>query len=91
MGNFYVNFAGENLQPSGGDAERLCSVFGRKDALGEIKDILIDQDYVFELDRHEALTNALELPAASVGFGFSYLEAGDTPQGIDPASLIRTP
>jgi hypothetical protein len=84
-------FTGEDVQPSGGDAGRLCSVFGRKDALAEIKNILMDQGYIFVLDRHEALTNALELPAASVGFGFSYLEAGDAPEGIDPASLIQTP
>ena len=84
-------FSGEDLSPSGGDADRLCSAFGKAEAAAKIKDILIDQeDYVFAMDRHEALSHSLALPTAALAFGYRYLEADDMPEGIDPENLIRT-
>jgi len=71
--------------------DRLCLIFGQVDAAEKIKNILMDREsYVFEMERHEALTHSLALPTAAIGFGYRYLEAGEMPEGIDPENLIQT-
>jgi hypothetical protein len=74
----------------GGDAELLCSRFGKPDQVARVRTILEDEDYAFALMRHEALCNALELPEWAVGAGYQYLESGEFPEGLSEDDIRRT-
>jgi len=88
--------------PEGGDAARLCALFGAE-SVAEVESILRrwddfsdepdvdppDDVYIFEVERHSALVGALGLPVASVGFGYRYVSRGELPAGV--ASVLRVP
>jgi hypothetical protein len=46
--------------------------------------------YVVEVQRHLDLSRLLGMPAAAVGFGYTYLNKGETPEGLERAALRRT-
>ena len=46
--------------------------------------------YVVEVHRHLDLTNLLAMPRAAVGLGYTYINKGDTPEGMARESLRRT-
>jgi len=46
--------------------------------------------YVFEVHRHLDLTNLLGMPRAAVGLGYTYVNKGDTPEGMAREALRRT-
>lgn len=46
--------------------------------------------YLFEVERHQDLTNLLLLPCAGVGLGYKYIDRGEAPEGISRAELKRT-
>ena len=46
--------------------------------------------YVVEIQRHFDLANLLAMPRAAVGLGYTYVNKGETPEGIDRAALRRT-
>jgi hypothetical protein len=46
--------------------------------------------YVVEVHRHLDLTNLLGMPRAAVGLGYTYVNKGDTPEGMAREALRRT-
>lgn len=46
--------------------------------------------YVVEVHRHLDLTNLLGMPRAAVGLGYTYVNKGDTPEGMTREALRRT-
>jgi hypothetical protein len=46
--------------------------------------------YVVEVQRHLDLSNLLGMPRAAVGLGYTYVNKGETPEGIDREALRRT-
>jgi len=46
--------------------------------------------YVVEIERHLDLSDLLGMPRASVGLGYSYVNRGETPEGMDRGALRRT-
>jgi hypothetical protein len=81
--------------PSGGDAYRLCRAFGVMQNVAEVEDVLRtpafseDEHYLFAIERHADLVAALGTPSFSVGLGYTYIEMGSLPPGLDPDSLRR--
>ena len=89
----YFDPDAEPSAPSGGDADRLCDVFGTT-KIREVSAILrkstYDDDGPDARDRHEQLAAAIGLPPWVAGAGFSYLALGETPDGLSASDLIRT-
>ncbi|MGZ5640025.1 MAG: hypothetical protein ACXWIT_25535 [Burkholderiales bacterium] len=77
----YFDDHAESDAPRGGDADRLCSVFGASDDPDKVNAVLRDTEFVFATERHDALAHALGLPLHSVGVGYSYVSEGDLPPG----------
>jgi len=50
----------------------------------------IRMGYVVEVERHLDLSNLLGMPRAAVGFGYRYINKGDTPEGMERETLRRT-
>jgi hypothetical protein len=46
--------------------------------------------YVVEVQRHLDLSNLLAMPRAAVGLGYTYVNKGETPEGMDREALRRT-
>src|SRR5208337_1263253 len=46
--------------------------------------------YIVEIDRHLDLSKLLGMPLAAVGLGYTYVNKGETPEGLDRAALRRT-
>ena len=46
--------------------------------------------YAVEVHRHLDLTNLLGMPRAAVGLGYTYVNKGDTPEGMAREALRRT-
>jgi hypothetical protein len=46
--------------------------------------------YVLEVQRHLDLSDLLGMPHAAVGLGYTYVNKGETPEGIDREALRRT-
>lgn len=46
--------------------------------------------YVVEVQRHLDLSNLLGMPRAAVGLGYTYVNKGETPEGMDREALRRT-
>jgi hypothetical protein len=87
-------FDGDQRAPEGGDAQRLCRALGAEGRDAEVEALLripagSDEGFVFEVERHHALTEALGLPSSAVGAGFTYIEAGEFPDGLGPEQLRR--
>lgn len=82
-------FEGEGTPPSGGDAQKICSVFGSSSE-SETNTILHDSDYVFAFERHEALASALGLPKFTVGNGFNAISGGNFLPGFENVKLLKT-
>ena len=65
--------------PEGGDAERLCTAFGRSDRRADVDALLRrrHKEIGLEVDRHLDLCRLLDLPTESVGLGYSYVSQGE--------------
>jgi hypothetical protein len=89
----YFNFgsAKESDGPAGGDAERLCAVFGAGNPK-ELESIFRKQrgkrGYVFETERHKDLVRALSLPAFSVGTALENFVRGELPDGLSKEQMV---
>jgi hypothetical protein len=46
--------------------------------------------YLVEVHRHLDLSNLLGMPLAAVGLGYTYVNKGETPEGLDRVALRRT-
>ena len=80
--------------PSGGDAKRLAATFGVSARASEVERVLraatgTDDGFTFATDRHRELTEVLGVPSLAVGCGYTYLEEGEVPDGVDVAALRR--
>jgi len=71
-----------------GDAETLRASLNSAADAAAIEAIL-QGDYVFAVDRHEQLAEALGLPPWSVGLGYGYLADGELDDEMDPGELIH--
>jgi len=80
--------------PSGGDAALLCSAFGAdaraEDVAAALRIASTEEGgFTFETDRHQDLASLLGIPTAAVGAGYSYLEAGEYPEGLGESDFRR--
>ncbi len=82
-------FSGENHPSTGGNSEKLCTVYSVPDQLNSLEEIL-RKEYTFESNRHDAIIAKLNLPYCTVGGGFGYLQEDDVPPELDVSDLIET-
>jgi hypothetical protein len=84
---------GRATPPRGGDAARLCAAFGRIGRQEAVRAILHDLSPTLEVERHQALIEALDLPDAAVGMGFAYIADGQSEDAglTDVARVGRAP
>jgi Ankyrin repeats (3 copies)/Ankyrin repeat len=78
--------------PSGGDAEKLCAVFGGSPAL--VSDILrlssFDSErYVFAVDRHLDLVKALGVSDYAVGTAYVSFDVDEAPPGLQRDDVLQ--
>ncbi|SRR6266404_7314757 len=83
----YFTDAGDDA-PAGGDAKKLCAAFGVSTEAEAVERILRDEEYVFALERHEALAALLNHPWPYVCMGFRYIKEGSLPEGMSKADLL---
>jgi hypothetical protein len=89
----YFDPSGDESGPEGGDAQKLCAAFGAS-GVAQVQNVLrkssLDDDgYMFAVDRHKDLADALGIPTFGVGTGFRYVEEGELPDGLDEDALLR--
>jgi hypothetical protein len=87
----YFDFSASEIEgPSGGDAAKLCEAFGIGNR-EQIESVLrggID-DYVFAVERHDQLMDALGISKFGVGTGFDSFEEGELPEGLTIEDVTR--
>jgi hypothetical protein len=86
-------------------AQVLARVFEKPDAKNRVLSLLrkshgalgllslflkIRLAYVVEVQRHLDLSKLLGMPRAAVGLGYTYVNKGETPEGMDREALRRT-
>ena len=89
----YGEIADPPRPPEGGDSSKLCSAFAYKNA-EQVERVLrtsAGSGYVFEFERHKALTVLLGLSPEAVAVGFSYIQNGDFPQGFTASDFVSVP
>lgn len=74
--------------PAGGDAKKLCAAFGVPTEAEAVEEVLHDGDYVFALERHEALAALLKHPWPYVCMGYRYIKEGSLAQGVSKTDLL---
>lgn len=79
----------EDDRPTGGDANRLAKIFGATDPR-RVETVLRNEDYVFAVERHRDLAEALSIPACSVGIGYKYASGGELPPGVPEGAYAHT-
>jgi hypothetical protein len=82
--------------PQGGDARKLSDAFEASN-VDQVETILrrghagvAPQGYVFETERHADLVAALRLPSFAIGTGFSAIQAGELPDGLNASDFVKT-
>jgi hypothetical protein len=90
----YFDFgsAKEPRGPAGGNAERLCTVFGvanPKEVGAILKKPAGKHGYVFQTERHKDLVHALGLPEHSVGVALASFDRSDCPAGLSTGQMVR--
>jgi hypothetical protein len=73
----FTSLGGTRAGPVGGDPAVLARLCGGGDT--SAVDAVLRGDYVLEILRHQELVQALDLPAASVGMGYTYVSSGELP------------
>jgi hypothetical protein len=85
---------GDSRKPQGGDANKLCVMFSCKDS-EKLEKILHTERtsgaYGFEEDRHAEVAEELGLPDHSVGYGYTYIQNGELPDGYKIEMFHETP
>ena len=84
----------EPSEPSGGDANNLCQAFDAVDNASTVESILRksafdDNGYVFAVERHMDLVQALGIPSFGAGAGYRNILNGELPDGIDEKDLLK--
>jgi hypothetical protein len=85
--------ATEIAPPQGGDAQKLCGAFKAEEHSAKVEEILRAPGivgYLFAVERHEALAEALGIPEFSVGCGYNYIEADELPEDLSVDDLQHT-
>jgi hypothetical protein len=87
----YFDPDADEMEPDGGDATLIADLIGTSADVASVEKVLrgSGDDYIFAVERHEALAKALGLPPHTVGYGFGYLSEGETPQGITQEAIIK--
>lgn len=89
---FDFNSTKEPRGPVGGNAERLCAVFGAANSQ-EVNAILRKPSgkggYVFQTERHRDLVHALGLPEHSVGVALASFDRSEYPDGLSADQMMR--
>jgi hypothetical protein len=90
----YFDPSAEPSAPAGGDAERLCRVFGASD-VGAVEAILrkssFDADgYAFAHERHADLVRVLGLPEFAVLKAYASFERGEYPEGLSAQDMMNS-
>ncbi|HVA51091.1 MAG TPA: hypothetical protein VNH11_32420 [Pirellulales bacterium] len=77
--------------PSGGDAEKLCRAFGAGNvaAVEKVLRSSGDDSYVFAVERHQDLVQALGIPSFGVGAGYRNIMNGESPDGLAAKDLLK--
>ena len=75
-------------RPAGGDANKLCAAFGVSTKSKAVEKILRDEEYVFALERHEALAALLKHPWPYACMGFRYIKEGSLAEGVSKKDLL---
>jgi hypothetical protein len=85
-------FVGGHSDPSGGDAVKLCSAFGTEQGSETKMAEILRGQYVFAIERHQELVNALGISQLAVGVGYNYMVSGDMDDDVVPGSsqCVRT-
>lgn len=84
-------FSGEDETPVGGDANRLCSIFNTLSDVNQLDSILRSIEYLFAIERHEALSNILHLPWPHACLSFRYIAEGDIDSVICQDDFLLVP
>jgi hypothetical protein len=91
--SYFDEMSEEPAGPTECDAQKLCDAFGCSQDADRVNAILqkssFDDGYVFAVDRHGELVNALGLPDAAVGTGYNYIENGELPEGLNGGDLAH--
>ena len=82
-------FSGGEETPTGGDAKKLCAAFGVPTKVKAVQKILRDEEYVFALERHEALAALLKQPWSYSCMGYGSISEGSLAEGVNKKDLIR--
>jgi hypothetical protein len=90
----YFDPSAEPSAPAGGDAARLCRVFGASE-VAVVETILrkssFDADgYAFAHERHADLVRALGLPEFAVLKVYASFERGEYPEGLSAQDMISS-
>jgi len=96
---------GHEFPPLNDAAQVFARAFGKPEAASQILRVLstsrgvlgllnliikVRVAYVVEVERHRDLSNLLGTPLAAVGRGYSYVQKGETPEGVERSELRRT-
>jgi hypothetical protein len=65
------------IEPTGGNAVKLCEVFRRPQSVKQVERILRSINYTFASERHQALTKTLGLPSIHAQIGYSEMQTED--------------
>jgi len=92
--SYFDEAADPGAPPTGGDAQRLSTIFGVSARAADVERILraptgTDDGFVFATERHHELTEVLGIPGFAAGTGYNYVEEGEVPDGLDAAALRR--
>ena len=74
--------------PKGGNAKRLCAAF-HADNPTAVEKILRSEAYVFAVERHQALVEALAISDHAVAFSYNYATQGELPADLNEKDLLR--
>lgn len=90
----YFDALSQPSAPAGGDAQKLCSVFGST-KVAEVESILRksafdDDGYMLAFERHGDLAKTLGISAFGVGTAYASSENDEWPEGLSPNGVVRT-
>ena len=96
---------GDEFPSAGECAQVLARIFGKPQTANQIIGILRRSHgalgllslffkmrfaYVTEIERHQELAGILEIPRASIGLGFQYVDRGEMPEDMERGALRLT-
>jgi len=91
----YFDPESDEMEPKGGNAKLLSELMGQDANEKSVEEVLRasgdgNENYVFAIERHEALAKIVGLPLHTVGYGFRYISEGEIPEGITKEVILKT-